>query len=88
MRKVFLPPPSKVCLKSIRNAAEQSYDEGLMKESSLLQELMTGSQSSALRYAFFAERAAQKVRGAYFIRLTPLTPSCLHRDTDGPWRWG
>ena len=59
--------PCKVCLKSIRNAAELSYEEGVMKERSLFAELMTGSQSSALRYAFFAERAAQRVGSVSFV---------------------
>ena len=53
-----------MCLKSIRSAAELPFDEGVEKEMSLFVELLTGSQSSALRYAFFAERAAQKVGSA------------------------
>ncbi|XP_076436045.1 peroxisomal bifunctional enzyme-like [Babylonia areolata] len=48
------------CLKAVRSAADLPYNKGLERERSLLTELMTGSQSAALRYAFFAERAAQK----------------------------
>ncbi|KAL8584021.1 hypothetical protein ACOMHN_048628 [Nucella lapillus] len=48
------------CLKAVCCAAQLPYKLGLEKESSLMSELMTSSQSAALRYAFFAERAARK----------------------------
>ncbi|KAK7109400.1 peroxisomal bifunctional enzyme-like [Littorina saxatilis] len=49
-----------VCLKAVRSAAELPYNEGLLRENTLFTELMSSSQCAALRYAFFAERAAQR----------------------------
>jgi hypothetical protein len=42
----------------------------MAKERQLFLELMTGYQSKALRYAFFAERAAQKVIDMPFLCVT------------------
>ena len=55
----FLAPEYNV--QCIEAAANLSFDEGLAVERRLFNELMTGPQSAAQRYAFFAERAANKV---------------------------
>lgn len=49
------------CLKSVRNAADLSYESGLLMENTYFKYLITGFQSIALRYSFFAERTARKV---------------------------
>ena len=55
------PAPLK-CLDAIEAAATQPFDEGLATERRLFMELMTTPVSRALRHAFFAERAAAKIR--------------------------
>ncbi|MGB3864100.1 MAG: 3-hydroxyacyl-CoA dehydrogenase NAD-binding domain-containing protein [Xanthobacteraceae bacterium] len=44
-------------------AIDHPFEEGLKKEHELFLKLMTGDQSKAQRYAFFAEREAAKVAG-------------------------
>ena len=39
----------------------EPFEEGLKTERKLFRELMTGPQSAAQRYAFFAERQATKI---------------------------
>ncbi len=51
------------CLDAVRASVELSLPEGLAKERSLFAELVAGKQSKALRYVFFAERAASKIEG-------------------------
>ena len=48
-------------IKCIEAAVNQPFDEGLKTERKLFMELMTGTQSAAQRYVFFAERAVWKV---------------------------
>ena len=55
----FLAPEYNV--RCIEAAANLPFDEGLKVEGKLFMELMTGPQSAAQRYAFFAERAANKI---------------------------
>jgi 3-hydroxyacyl-CoA dehydrogenase len=55
----FLAPEYNV--QCIEAAANLPFDEGLKVERTLFMELMAGPQSAAQRYAFFAERAANKV---------------------------
>ncbi|MFN8021409.1 MAG: 3-hydroxyacyl-CoA dehydrogenase NAD-binding domain-containing protein [Acidimicrobiales bacterium] len=55
----FLAPEYNV--QTLEAAANLPFDEGLEVEARLFRELMTGPQSSAQRYAFFAERAANKI---------------------------
>ncbi|KAI8793554.1 peroxisomal bifunctional enzyme, partial [Biomphalaria glabrata] len=50
------------CLKTIRGSAKLPYDTAAQLERSLFTELITSSQSAALRYSFFAERSAAKWR--------------------------
>ncbi|MDB5448683.1 MAG: fatty oxidation complex, alpha subunit [Phenylobacterium sp.] len=48
-------------IKTIEAAVNLPFDEGIAEERRLFGELISGSQSAAQRYYFFAERAAQKV---------------------------
>ncbi len=55
----FLAPEYNI--QCIEAAANQPFDDGLKTEGKLFMELMTGPQSAAQRYYFFAERAANKI---------------------------
>ena len=55
----FLAPEYNI--QCIEAAANLPFDEGLKVEQKLFIELVTGQQSAAQRYAFFAERAANKI---------------------------
>jgi 3-hydroxyacyl-CoA dehydrogenase len=55
----FLAPEYNI--RCIEAAVNQPFEEGLKTERKLFMELMTGPQSAAQRYAFFAERAAAKI---------------------------
>ena len=50
-------------IKTIEAAVNLSFDEGLKVERELFMPLMTGVQSKAQRYVFFAERMANKIDG-------------------------
>ncbi|ODT64433.1 MAG: 3-hydroxyacyl-CoA dehydrogenase [Phenylobacterium sp. SCN 69-14] len=55
----FLAPEYNI--RCIEAAVNQPFEEGLATERKLFLELMSGSQSAAQRYSFFAERTAQKI---------------------------
>ncbi|MFY8144035.1 MAG: 3-hydroxyacyl-CoA dehydrogenase NAD-binding domain-containing protein, partial [Caulobacter sp.] len=55
----FMAPENNI--KCIEAAVNLPFDEGLKAERKLFMELMTGSQSGAQRYVFFAERQAAKI---------------------------
>ena len=55
----FLAPEYNI--RCIEAAVNLPFDEGLAVERKLFGELVTGSQSAAQRYSFFAERQAQKI---------------------------
>jgi 3-hydroxyacyl-CoA dehydrogenase len=56
----FLAPEYNIrCVEAAVNSG--SFEEGLATERKLFMELMTGPQSAAQRYYFFAERQAQKI---------------------------
>jgi len=56
----FLAPEYNIrCIEAAVNS--EDFDAGIAKERELFQELMTGTQSAAQRYYFFAEREAAKV---------------------------
>jgi len=55
----FLAPEYNI--RCVEAAVNQPFAEGLATERKLFNELMSGSQSAAQRYAFFAERQAQKI---------------------------
>jgi 3-hydroxyacyl-CoA dehydrogenase len=48
-------------IRCIEAAVNQPFDEGIKTERKLFMELVTGTQSAAQRYVFFAERAVWKV---------------------------
>jgi 3-hydroxyacyl-CoA dehydrogenase len=55
----FLAPEYNI--RCIEAAVSQPFEEGLKTERKLFMELMTGNQSAAQRYVFFAERQAWKI---------------------------
>jgi 3-hydroxyacyl-CoA dehydrogenase len=55
----FLAPEYNI--RCIEAAVNGSWDEGVATERALFRELVTGIQSKAQRYVFFAERQAQKI---------------------------
>ena len=55
----FLAPEYNI--QCIEAAASLPFDEGIQVEAKLFMELMTGPQSAAQRYYFFAERQANKI---------------------------
>ncbi|MEO0493324.1 MAG: 3-hydroxyacyl-CoA dehydrogenase NAD-binding domain-containing protein [Actinomycetota bacterium] len=55
----FLAPEYNI--QCIEAAASLPFDEGIKVEATLFMELMTGPQSAAQRYYFFAERQANKI---------------------------
>ncbi len=66
----FLAPEYNI--RCIEGAVNQPFDEGMKVERELFTELMTGEQSKAQRYYFFAEREAAKVPDV--PRDTPMRP--------------
>ncbi|HSQ98974.1 MAG TPA: 3-hydroxyacyl-CoA dehydrogenase NAD-binding domain-containing protein, partial [Sphingomicrobium sp.] len=50
-------------IEAVRIATEKPYGEGVIEERKLFMELMSGEQSAAQRYFFFAERKAAKIEG-------------------------
>jgi 3-hydroxyacyl-CoA dehydrogenase len=55
----FLAPEYNI--RCIEAAVNQPFDEGMKTERTLFMELMTGTQSAAQRYVFFAERQVWKI---------------------------
>ncbi len=49
------------CVKTVEAAVNMPFAEGLQTERDLFMELMSGSQSAAQRYVFFAERQVAKI---------------------------
>ena len=49
------------CAKAVEAATSLPFDDGMKRERELFSELVTGDQSKALRYVFFAEREAAKI---------------------------
>jgi 3-hydroxyacyl-CoA dehydrogenase len=49
------------CVEAVRNALTLPFDEGMKRERELFTKLVTGDQSRAQRYIFFAEREALKI---------------------------
>ena len=48
-------------IKAVQAAVEMQFEDGLKRERELFEELVSSDESKALRYAFFAEREAQKL---------------------------
>jgi 3-hydroxyacyl-CoA dehydrogenase len=57
----FVAPEANI--KAVKVACEKPYSEGVIEERKLFMELMSGEQSAAQRYFFFAERKAAKIDG-------------------------
>lgn len=49
------------CVKAVEAAVEKPFEDGLSVERALFEKLMSGSQSAAQRYYFFAERQVAKI---------------------------
>src|SRR3954452_24535490 len=50
-------------IEAVRIATQRPFAEGVIEERKLFMELMSGEQSAAQRYFFFAERKAAKIEG-------------------------
>jgi 3-hydroxyacyl-CoA dehydrogenase len=50
-------------IEAVRIATEKPFSQGVIEERKLFMELMSGEQSAAQRYFFFAERRANKIEG-------------------------
>jgi len=50
------------CIEAVQAAVDLPFDQGMKLERQAFMELVTGAQSAALRYAFFTERLAAKVK--------------------------
>ncbi len=61
-------------LEAVRGAVDLPFDEGIAKERALITELMAGRQSAALRYMFFAEREAARLKNM----PKDVPPSVIH----------
>jgi 3-hydroxyacyl-CoA dehydrogenase len=57
----FVAPEANI--RAVKAACEKPYAEGVIEERKLFMELMSGAQSAAQRYFFFAERKAAKIEG-------------------------
>jgi 3-hydroxyacyl-CoA dehydrogenase len=57
----FVAPEANI--KAVKVACEKPYSDGVIEERKLFMELMSGEQSAAQRYFFFAERKAAKIDG-------------------------
>ncbi|HEX3677228.1 MAG TPA: 3-hydroxyacyl-CoA dehydrogenase NAD-binding domain-containing protein [Sphingomicrobium sp.] len=57
----FLAPLKNI--EAVRIATEKPFSQGVIEERKLFMELMSGEQSAAQRYFFFAERKANKIDG-------------------------
>ena len=57
-----LPAPE-ACIQCVEAAVNASFEDGLATERRLFQQLVTGTEAIAQRYAFFAQREAAKIPG-------------------------
>ena len=71
------------CIAAIEAACTLPFDEGIKRERELFDELENSDEARALRYAFFAEREAQKIPG---IDRSTATPDRA-RASSAPARW-
>ncbi|MBV8096706.1 MAG: enoyl-CoA hydratase/isomerase family protein, partial [Acetobacteraceae bacterium] len=53
----------KLCVEAVRAAVTKPFDEGMRIERDLFMQLVSGDESRAQRYIFFAEREAAKIPG-------------------------
>ncbi len=69
-------------LEAVRNALDLPFDEGIAKERALINALLAGRESAALRYMFFAEREAGKIIGLPNAVPPPAIDSVAILDAD------
>ncbi len=60
------------CIQSVENACTMPFDDGVVRERELFDELENSAEARALRYAFFAEREVARLPD--IPRATPLRP--------------
>ena len=60
------------CIQSVENACTMPFDEAIVRERELFDELENSAEARALRYAFFAEREVARLPD--IPRETPLRP--------------
>ena len=60
------------CIQSVENACTMPFDDGVVRERELFDELENSAEAKALRYAFFAEREVARLPD--IPRATPLRP--------------
>ena len=60
------------CIQSVENACTMPFDDGVVRERELFDELENSAEAKALRYAFFAEREVGRLPD--IPRATPLRP--------------
>ncbi|HXC88863.1 MAG TPA: 3-hydroxyacyl-CoA dehydrogenase NAD-binding domain-containing protein, partial [Stellaceae bacterium] len=60
------------CIQSVQNACTMPFDDGVVRERELFDELENSPEARALRYAFFAEREVARLPD--IPRDTPLRP--------------
>ena len=60
------------CIQSVENACTMAFDDGVVRERELFDELENSAEARALRYAFFAEREVARLPD--IPRDTPLRP--------------
>ena len=60
------------CITSVENACTMRFDDGVVRERELFDELENSAEAKALRYAFFAEREVARLPD--IPRATPLRP--------------
>ena len=67
----------RACVESVRAALELPFDAGMARERELFTGLLGGEESRAQRYAFFAEREAQKAPLPPGTKARPVTQAAV-----------
>ena len=79
IRRARDPSAARACAAAVRAAAEKPFAAGEAEERRLFIERHDSPELQAQRYAFFAEREAQKVAGRARYRAAPGAPRGRHR---------
>lgn len=72
IKKALVLEAPAACAEAIRNAVMMDLETALTAERKIFERLKSGEQSKALRYLFFAERAAGKVKGIENSKARPI----------------
>ena len=67
----------RACVESVRAAVTLPFDEGIANERRIFEELVASDESRAQRYAFFAEREAQKANLPPGTKPRPVTSAAV-----------